>query len=1410
MNESKIQQFQSCCQEVIDTQGIDASILTFFETTTASHQRHSNLVPSSISSELKETLSELIQDREEDEDNSIPASAILASTFYFQSCSLKGSYASNWIDISILRKIEALIRRWGDSQKQDGVKRFKRDYTVELQLISSLVDIAKSTEFWNMNKDARDALIDTLVASMAFMSCLNLDQTLLKDIMDAWIDNLKQRCVWLVQQEELAEEEVDGQDDHLLASSSTSHKTSHANMAAFKEMMITLLRASFPIITHQVDLPNGHRGKVAADKIISSFIQGFMESIKNVLPTVAMNAVNKSVLQDKDGATRDGDIVTPTKYEANKNSTNAMTSSVKFASTTAITPSAKYSCKKTPKSHRKSIDGIMIAPPSLKKQAMTPRSKRKSLGASTPTNSSNGASLSGKYKGTNLISSTMIGFLQKLSTVKGMERAEFRSRIANFILKIVLLLQSPFQHVYVKFVQQLSKSKLSLHRMFAVEMISLFLMEDSLWNNDLEVEEKVLMECLSGRIQDRAPAVRTRAICALSALIQSANQAKQNQETVRLVDTMVLFQSTLLKSLRIRTSMDDKATVRRAAIMALSDLLLFNRDTLHNDDIHVLCQMCSDASIAVRKSAVDAIVALYHLMVEAEYQPKDAMNVSGKESNHASLEALEVAWVDSVLPLVYDTENACATKVLDSFLEIIIDPIVESAGDGVVTLDEDESFAVRYASSWRILARINTVSSSAGSSKGGKSALMTVLKKSFEVMQVADQKSTCVALFRDINANIVGELENAFSQDKDGILSNRLVGSWCLLEGITSLSSLQKQGDKNASLNVERELKRSAIGTQFLVDCWDCVSQWFNISAAAGKKNPRYLSTAKSCLRVMSTFAPLMTEEEAMKLFQSLKGSLQDMKMSIDLIGTTVNALMMVTQRLSENDSNAVQNACEAWILDVMNSCEQTLDVFVKPNGYLPTELGRSIHTIGECMMVGFSPSESSIISKSKKSNNIGDTSGSNLIKGLRFKPSKRLSHLLESLLLPTLPRDDNSPEVEVPSDIRAHAFVSYGKMCLRDEALARNSINIFARELLETGSTSDPAVKSNALLVLGDFCVRYTHHVDKFLPLMASCLQPISKSLETDSSEKIVRHHALLILSNLILQDYIKWKGSLFYRFLAATVDEDQSISNLARLMLCGPLLAKRSNLFYNNFVDSLFVLNGCTAHPLYTNKDKKSAESQAFTVDALDAVTIHSSVDRTRIYNMLLDHMSDEEKIGVTARLSKEILSAATDLKGELSAVAKQSLEVARVGGAYSVLFDCFNVLTSSKMHIGRAGPTSGENDLDTSLSATESNDKASSNITKALLSKISRKHLIESVLPILINLKSIFEKNRSPLLKNLMQYLVCIFRQFNKEVAETLVSDQTLLKEIEYDTKQFEKFEKKRGASQLEETQVEVAVF
>lgn len=44
------------------------------------------------------------------------------------------------------------------------------------------------------------------------------------------------------------------------------------------------------------------------------------------------------------------------------------------------------------------------------------------------------------------------------------------------------------------------------------------------------------------------------------------------------------------------------------------------------------------------------------------------------------------------------------------------------------------------------------------------------------------------------------------------------------------------------------------------------------------------------------------------------------------------------------------------------------------------------------------------------------------------------------------------------------------GKLCLRDKALAKRSVNLFVREL---DTAAAPAVRSNALVVLGDLTVR-------------------------------------------------------------------------------------------------------------------------------------------------------------------------------------------------------------------------------------------------------------------------------------------------------------------------------------------------
>jgi hypothetical protein len=73
--------------------------------------------------------------------------------------------------------------------------------------------------------------------------------------------------------------------------------------------------------------------------------------------------------------------------------------------------------------------------------------------------------------------------------------------------------------------------------------------------------------------------------------------------------------------------------------------------------------------------------------------------------------------------------------------------------------------------------------------------------------------------------------------------------------------------------------------------------------------------------------------------------------------------------------------------------------------------------------------------------------------------------------------------------------------------------------------------------------------------------------------------------------------------------------------------------------------------------------------------------------------------------------------------------------------------------------------------------------------LLTKVSKKHMVDIVVPILVQLKIMLEKNKSPLLRQLMVLLVDVMKQYKKEVRDTLAYDPVLLNELDFDTRAFE---------------------
>jgi condensin-2 complex subunit D3 len=394
------------------------------------------------------------------------------------------------------------------------------------------------------------------------------------------------------------------------------------------------------------------------------------------------------------------------------------------------------------------------------------------------------------------------------------------------------------------------------------------------------------------------------------------------------------------------------------------------------------------------------------------------------------------------------------------------------------------------------------------------------------------------------------------------------------------------------------------------------------------------------------------------------------------------------------------------------------------------------------------------------------------------------------------MPHQLPGSKTPTPESIRAHAFTVLGKLCLRDEALAKKSLNLLARELHPTTmKTASPAVQSNTLLVLGDLCVRYTNMADRYLPVMASCLQAGTSDPDTNilnngsSGSAIVRKHAVLLLSSLLLQDYIKWRGLLFHRFLVATSDEDEGVAHLAETVLCGPLWLRNQKLFFNHFVEALFVLNRCTAHPIYVAAATMGDGGSGIAV-GFEGIQLRGAVGEARrrgMYEFLLSKMSDEEKIGVTARLAKEVLGGALNSHGDLGRVCQRSTRDS-IGpsfeSAWNVMTDAFYILTSKAIKVGKV--LQEEDDIE---DPNVPNPSRQVSIAKGrLLSKISRKHLIEIVLPILCNLKTLLQSSCSPLLKDLMNYMLDIFKNYKVEVKEFLANDPTLLQEIEYDARQY----------------------
>ena len=1031
------------------------------------------------------------------------------------------------------------------------------------------------------------------------------------------------------------------------------------------EMTVITLRGLFALLQFRQILPNGEKGKTEAHTAASSTLQGILRCLSS-----------SSTLTDVSNAQN-----TPSKNRR-----------ASFSKTPG----------KSPKSQRKrrssgGLDQYGLTP--MKSPAL--KGRRQSL-SSTPTSS--GAKPRPVW-------SVVVGLLQKLATAPGLERAVARAPTVETIQSCLALLPLSERAHTLRFIWKLCNSKVSMHRLVACELLGSIFEQDWLDAHDGDVIEDddieirlvlALWKGLQGRLMDKVAGVRARAATSLESAIR--------------VQPAWLDES-LLMSLRRRALKDETATVRKAATLAMTQILLTRKDFLLESHLAVLCELTEDPSLLTRKAAAESLTQLLQAY-----------------KDHPLGSMLEEAWSTHVLPMVLD-EGSGAKAVL-ALNQVIIEPIIE---------EEDSAVA------WRILAHVAT-------KKGATTALQGGLKQ----IAQEDQSRIYTHLLKRVAKVAYQTLQQEESSEA------QVVGVWCLLEAMV-------QNDVPAML---KTLKRTSEGLEFCVDAWKTMLH---------RRSPWLRGTLRSCLVVVSKLASGLGGKAAEDCRQSLQDELERFSFSSDVTGAAIAALAAVSA-CAEGD---VRRLCAEWIKSIFSRCENELASFVQEASQAQDAsfgadqqqtLVRALFTVGELAMIGFKP-DGEEVDVGRKYVSVEEK-----LHGMHERPSKRLQALVQTLLSNSLP---GSAKIATPSSLRAHAFTVLGKFCLRDEVLAKASLNLLARELHPSIQNPNPAVQSNALLVLGDLCVRYTNMTDRYLPVMASCLQagssdPETNLLSSDSGAAIVRKNAILLLSSLLLQGYIKWRGLLFHRFLVACSDEDEGVAELAESVLSGPLWVRNPKLFFNNFVEALFVLNKCTAHPIYISAASQGDGGSGIAV-GFEGIHLNGEVGearRRRMYDFLLSKMSDEEKIGVTARLAKEVLGGAVNSDGDLGRVCSFSTRDfgPRLESAWNVMSDAFYILRNKGIKVGRVQEDDEMEDPNIP------NPNRQVTVAKSrLLSKISRKHLIEIVLPILCNLKSKLQTSCSPLLKDLMCYLLEIFRNYKVEVKEFLANDPTLLQEIEYDSRQ-----------------------
>eukprot|EP00698_Gefionella_okellyi_P000185 TRINITY_DN10164_c0_g1_i1.p1 TRINITY_DN10164_c0_g1~~TRINITY_DN10164_c0_g1_i1.p1 ORF type:complete len:1324 (+),score=413.26 TRINITY_DN10164_c0_g1_i1:1-3972(+) len=539
-----------------------------------------------------------------------------------------------------------------------------------------------------------------------------------------------------------------------------------------------------------------------------------------------------------------------------------------------------------------------------------------------------------------------------------------------------------------------------------------------------------------------------------------------------------------------------------------------------------------------------------------------------------------------------------------------------------------------------------------------------------------------------------------------------------------------------------------------LFTCWERVKQTEDIA------------TANRVLEVIANIAKDLEPARGKAVAQEFLDLLKDFGAASDLIHAVINAL---TELCNAQGGADARRMIETWCSSLLRYAEQILSPLVLGEGGMPADadvetLVRAVFTTGEISLIAPKMVNSNVVTI------IQSLVSATVVSSLASQPAAAFATQASQFSMSQSQSLNYSTQsvTNIPVLLRAHALIALGKLCLQDESLAKKSIPVFAREL-EVADT--PIVRNNIMVVLSDLCVRYTSLVDRYVPLL---------SLSLRDSNEVVRKHTLTLLTKLLSEDYIKWKGLMFHRFVIALADESEDVRTFANYCLMQVLHRKSPLLFFNHIVDLVFYLNDCNTHPGYNKMGQTEREVALFTMPGAD-----NESKRLTIYQVLVAALTDEQKFNLAGKLCMEVLGSVTD--GHVDATVSSG-----------VLSDALQILISKdiKLNLLKSKTVDDIEDADSATQVLQV-------VRGKLLSKMMKTNIIENIVPIVVELKQSLEKQHSSHLRLLMYYLRDLIKEYKEEVNDILAADPQLAKEVEFDLRRFEQEQKQKKLTRRQST-------